>query len=413
MWTNMENRVNLKKCLVRCLIVITLFQVLFLGIQWKEYQMYSKNGNQVIFSFLQKIQEKYPDVEESELVTILNQVEKESGDVEALEAFAKVYGIEWEKESFLLRNVGMLRKELVMNAVLLLVFAVSILYVFLSYNHKKDKEIIQITHYLEQINQQNYQLEIDTISEEELSILKNELYKTTVMLKEVAENSLKAKTDLKDSLSDISHQLKTPLTSISVMLDNLLDNPDMKVETRQEFILAIKREIRNVNFLVQSLLKLSKLDVDAVVFLKEDVELKEIVDAAVQNVEALCDLKNVGIEVSGDGGRLTCDFRWQVEALTNIIKNAVEYSPENSKVFVKMQKNQAYVSVIIQDSGSGMDEEEQKHIFERFYKGKNASSDSVGIGLALAKAIVEADRGRISVKSGSNGTEFIVKYYHL
>lgn len=406
----MKNKVNLKKCLMQCMVVVVFFQILFVVVQWKEHRNYSENYNQALCAVLQKVQETYPDVNEVELVAILNSEEISSAE---MENFAKEYGIDLEKESVLLKNDKVFSTELVINGIILFLFAVGILIVFLHYNHKKDQELMQITHYIEQINQRNYRLDIDNISEDELSILKNEIYKTTVMLKETAENSLKAKNDLKDSLSDISHQLKTPLTSITVMLDNLLDNSNMDVKTRQGFVMAIKREIRNVNFLVQSLLKLSKLDADAVVFLKEKVDMRQIVEAAVQNLEALCDLKNVTIEMSGEGGELHCDFRWQVEAITNVLKNCVEYSPENCKVIVQMQNNQVYSSLSICDFGPGMDEEDQKHIFERFYKGKNATSESVGIGLALAKAIVEVDHGHISVHSDLNGTEFTIKYFHM
>lgn len=392
------------------MVVVVFFQILFVVVQWKEHRNYSENYNQALCAVLQKVQETYPDVNEVELVAILNSEEISSAE---MENFAKEYGIDLEKESVLLKNDKVFSTELVINGIILFLFAVGILIVFLHYNHKKDQELMQITHYIEQINQRNYRLDIDTISEDELSILKNEIYKTTVMLKETAENSLKAKNDLKDSLSDISHQLKTPLTSITVMLDNLLDNSNMGVKTRQGFVMAIKREIRNVNFLVQSLLKLSKLDADAVVFLKEKVDMRQIVEAAVQNLEALCDLKNVTIEMSGEGGELHCDFRWQVEAITNVLKNCVEYSPENCKVIVQMQNNQVYSSLSICDFGPGMDEEDQKNIFERFYKGKNATSESVGIGLALAKAIVEVDHGHISVHSDLNGTEFTIKYFHM
>lgn len=406
----MKNKVNLKKCLMQCMVVVIFFQILFVVVQWKEYRNYSENYNQAMYTVLQKVQETYPDVNEAELVAILNSEEFSSTE---MENFAKEYGIDLEKESILLKNDKMFLKELIINGSVLVFLAAGIFIVFLHYNHKKDQELIQITHYIEQINQRNYRLDIDTISEDELSILKNEIYKTTVMLKETAENSLKAKNDLKDSLSDISHQIKTPLTSITVMLDNLLDNPNMNVNTRQGFVMAIKREIRNVNFLVQSLLKLSKLDADAVVFLKEKVDMRQIVEAAVQNLEALCDLKNVIVEVSGESGELYCDFRWQVEAVTNVLKNCVEYSSENCKVIVQMQNNQVYSSLSIRDFGPGMDEEDQKHIFERFYKGKNATSESVGIGLALAKAIVEKDRGNISVNSEPKGTKFTIKYFHM
>ena len=404
----MKNKIYLQKCLLLCLITTVLFLAVFGGYQWREYQNYTQNYNRVLGTLLLKIQEAYPELEEAQLMEILNQ---ETSDNEALEIFVSQYGIDIQKDSLLLENQNYFHIAILINTTLVLMFSLLLTFTFLQYNRQKDKELQQITHYLEEINQKNYKLDIDGNSEDELSILKNELYKTTVMLKETAEHSLQAKNDLKDALSDISHQLKTPLTSILIMLDNLIDNPDMDTRTRQTFTLRIKREIQNINFLVQSLLKLSKLDANAVVFLNEHVELQTIAEAAIQNVSALCDLKNITIELSGESGDILCDFHWQTEAITNVLKNCVEYAPENSRVLIHLQTNQVYSAIFIRDFGNGIDEDDQKRIFDRFYKGKNASSDSVGIGLALAKAIIEKNQGHISLRSDKHGTEFIIKYF--
>ena len=231
------------------------------------------------------------------------------------------------------------------------------------------------------------------------------------MLKEVAENATKGKKALKNTLSDISHQIKTPLASMKIMLDNMETYPDMKIDTRQYYIKKMQREIQNINFLIQSLLKLSKLEADVVVFMKETVETKLLVADAIKNVDMLCDLKNIHIDVSGNSGSIKCDYHWQIEAITNVLKNCVEYSPENENVVIEMQNNSIYSSIIIRDFGRGMDLEDQKHIFERFYKCKNANSGSIGIGLALAKAIIEANEGKISVESDLNGTKFEIRYF--
>ena len=426
----MKNKVNLKRCLWQCLSVILAFLILFLGFQWKGYREYTSNYNRKMDAILREVHEKYPNITKAELMEILNASEEKVSD-ELEDSFVDSFGIDLEKDSLILENETGFRHSLMLNGLFVILLAGALVGLFLKYNHNKDKELEQITRYIEEINQRNYKLEIDDISEDELSILKNEIYKTTVMLKETAENSMRAKNDLKESLSDISHQLKTPLTSILVILDNLIDDPEMDVAVRQDFIRDIKREITNINFLVQSLLKLSKLDSDTVVFIKEEVAVKKIVDAAVQNVATLCDLKNVRVERDGGGlenvrvetdgaglenaedPSIMCDFRWQVEAITNILKNCVEHSPQGSKVLIKTERNSVYTAISIRDFGDGIDEEDQKHIFERFYKGKNASQDSVGIGLALAKAIVEADRGHISVEAGDGGTKFVIKYFQV
>lgn len=408
----MENKVDLKRCLHRIVIVVMVFVLGSMALNYWEYQRYTVNYNQKLNAVLSEVREHYPEITEEELVALFESDSEENQD----SLWLKSYGIDLQKDSLLLQNESEHRLFQVLQLIWLLFLALAVTGAFLQYNRKKDRELAQITRYIEEINQKNYKLEIDDMSEDELSILKNEIYKTTVMLKEVAEHSVKAKNDLKDSLSDISHQLKTPLTSISVILDNLMDDPEMPVEVRSDFLHDIKRETRNINFLVQSLLKLSKLDSDTVVFLKEEVTAKALVDAAIQNVAMLCDLKNVTVEVkekTTEDCTVLCDFRWQVEAITNILKNCVEHSEDDSKIVITLNQNQVYTSISIRDFGEGIDEEDQKHIFERFYKGKNSSQDSVGIGLALAKAIVEADRGHISVESGEDGSKFTVKYFHM
>lgn len=233
------------------------------------------------------------------------------------------------------------------------------------------------------------------------------------MLRSESDNSLKDKIKLKDSLSDISHQLKTPLTSITIMIDNILESANMDESTRNRFLISIKREIINMNFLVQNLLKLSKFDANVVKFSKREVKLHDIIYSAYDKVNALSDLKNVNVKISGDdSSTLVCDEMWQIEALGNILKNSIEHSCEGGIVEINYTKNKVYSRIVIRDNGSGICEKDLPHIFERFYKGENSSKDSVGIGLALAKSIIEKDNGSISVKSSSKiGTVFSIKYF--
>ena len=233
------------------------------------------------------------------------------------------------------------------------------------------------------------------------------------MLKESAENSNKDKMNLKKSLEDISHQLKTPLTSILVMLDNIIEDPDMDINVRNDFVRDIKRNVVNINFLVQNLLKLSKFDANVIKFNKEDVLIKNIVDEAIKKVSALSELKGISIKVSGDkNATINCDFMWEVEAISNIIKNSIEHIGNDGFVEINYTKNKAYSRILIRDNGVGIDSEDLPHIFDRFYKGKNTCRDSVGIGLALSKSIIEKDNGSISVKSTPNiGTIFTIKFF--
>ena len=404
----MKNKIELKKCLRRIGLLSIMVLGLFCMVQFREYQSYTENFNQKLGMILLKVRETYPEVSEAEIIQILNQ----SDTTDEGEEFWKKYGISLEKDALLVENDRKFRVFGGLQAAVLIFGVTLVVLMFLKYNRKKDRELLKITRYVEEINRKNYHLQIEDMSEDELSILKNEIYKTTVMLKETAENSVRDKEHLKQSLSDISHQLKTPLTSISVSLDNLIDDPQMDEEIRKRFLRSIRREISNINFLVQSLLKLSKLDSNTVGFMREEISVKKLLEETMENVSSLCDLKNVQIQVSGKtDGCIFADFRWQVEALTNILKNSVEYSPKNGRIRIQVEENHIYTAISVRDFGPGMDEEDQKHVFERFYRGKKAAEGSIGIGLALAKAIIEEDRGHVSVQSDETGSTFTVKYF--
>lgn len=402
----MKNKINLKKTLLKILITIIIFLSSITIINIYEYYTYTSNYNSKLNSIIQTVHEEYPNISKNTLIKILNSSKQDN-------SFIEEYGIS-KNESIIKDNDKLLKKYLIVNSVLILFFSILITLIFLKYNKRKDHELNNITKYIEEINHKNYKLDIDENSEDELSILKNEIYKTTVMLNEQAENSLKDKINIKKYLQDISHQLKTPLTSINILLDNLIDNPDMPKDTRDDFIMEIKREITNINFLVQNILRLSKFEANTIDFIKKETSIKEIINTSVKNVSNICDLKNIEIIINNKcKNKITCDFKWQVEALTNILKNAVEYSPNNSNVLVECSDNNLYSEIRIKDFGKGMSKEEQKNIFKRFYKGKNSSKDSIGIGLSLAKTIIEKDNGRVVVESKEEmGTTFIIKYFY-
>jgi len=381
--------------------------VLFLFINQIQEEGYKKNFNYKINAILEVIQEKYPNIKKEELIDILNS-ENSEGNI------LSDYGYDLEKDFFIEQNNKLNLKFNVIKMIILYSTFIIIIYIFVKSHLKSDKEIEKIIKCIEKINRKNYELELDELSEDKLSILKQEIYKTTVMLKENADNSLKDKINLKNSLQDISHQLKTPLTSINIMLDNIIDNPDMDIEIRQDFIKQIKREINNIAFLVGSLLKLSKFEANTITFNREELSVKKIINETVKNVSNLSDLKNVNIEIHDKcKNTIKCDYKWQVEALTNILKNAIEYSYEGDKVIVDCEDNNIYTQIKIKDYGKGMDDEDTLNIFKRFYKGKEANKDSVGIGLSLSKTIIEKDKGVVTVESKKDrGTTFIIKYFY-
>lgn len=395
----MKNK-TIKKYILS-LIILLIFNVSLIFILNRyEYKMYTKNYNDKINTIISNIKNKYPDIEESDIIEIINS-EEDSEDI------LSKYGID-----SITKNDKVNNKIRIISLIIIITFDSLIILIFYLYDKNKSKKIKEITKMISKINNRQFDIDINDFNEGELSILKNEISKTTIMLRQVADNSINDKLNLKDSLGDISHQLKTPLTSITIMIDNILDNPDMDEKTRKRFLINIKREILNINFLVMSLLKLSKFDANVVKFNKESVYLKDIINESIKNVSMIKELKNITIKVSGDDNiKLLCDFKWQVESITNILKNSIEHTKEYGIVEVNYSENKLYTRILIKDNGKGIDSDDLPHIFDRFYKGENGSDDSFGIGLSLSKTIIEKEGGSITVKSTPNiGTIFTIKY---
>lgn len=395
----MKNK-TIKKYILSLIILLILNISLIFILNRYEYKMYTKNYNDKINSIISNIKNKYPDIEESDIIEIINN-EEDSEDI------LSKYGID-----SITKNDKVNNKIRIISLIIIITFDSLIILIFYLYDKNKSKKIKEITKMISKINNRQFDIDINDFNEGELSILKNEISKTTTMLRQVADNSVKDKLNLKDSLGDISHQLKTPLTSITIMIDNILDSPDMDEKTRKKFLINIKREILNINFLVMSLLKLSKFDANVVKFNKESVYLKDIIIESIKNVSMIKELKNITIKVSGDDNiKLLCDFKWQVESITNILKNSIEHTSEYGTVEVNYSENKLYTRILIKDNGKGIDSDDLPHIFDRFYKGENGSDDSFGIGLSLSKTIIEKEGGSIIVKSTPNiGTIFTIKY---
>ena len=404
----MSNKIKFKKSIIISLIITIIFSVFVAISNIYEYKEYTQNFNKKMASIIELIQSKYPEISTDEIVEIVNSKEIPQNNL------LKKYGIDLEKKTIILENNKTNNKFMKIEVSIIFIGSIILLLIFILYERNQDKEIDEITKYLEAINNKNYTLKIDENSEEELSILKNELYKVTVMLRENASNSLKDKVNLKIALEDISHQLKTPLTSILIILDNLIDNPEMDYHTRVEFLHDLKRESIRIQSLIQSILKLSKFDSNTVQFIKQDIYLKQIVDEAIKNTESLADLKNIKINVEGNKKiKLNCDLLWQTEAVTNILKNCIEHSNENTQIDIKYNNNSVYSYITITDYGEGISKEDIPHIFERFYRGKNSANESIGIGLSLSKTIIESNNGIITVESNNNKTTFTIKYFKL
>ena len=388
--------------------VLTLFLIgILITINFSFLKKTQYTNNLLIANIINEVQKKYPNLEEEDIVKILNSNKLENSQL------LKRYGIDIKENNISLKEEKIIKEIIIVNSIVLIIYIILILYVFIIYKKNENNKIKEITSYLKEINNNNYKLDILKNNEDELSILKNEIYKTAVKLNEQTINLTNEKASLKNSLSDISHQIKTPLTSMTLMIENLLKDNSIDNENEKKMLTNIPKKVIHINFLIQSLLKLSKFDADTITFVDNEVFINSMLEEVKDNLAILCDLKNINIIIKGNKNeKLFCDYNWQVEALTNIVKNCVEHSSENSIIEISYNTNDLFTKIIIKDYGVGIDKEDLKHIFERFYKGKNSSENSIGIGLALAKKIIEKDKGYIIVDSIlKKGSTFTIKYF--
>ena len=293
-----------------------------------------------------------------------------------------------------------------------LLFCLAEIAVFTGYTMRRYRQMEKLSDYLKRIGRGDYSLDIRDNVEGELSILKNEIYKVTTRLREQAEYNLREKYYLADALSDISHQLKTPLTSMMVMTD-LLKEEGLPPDKREEFTDTIRAQLIRIEWLVTSLLKLSRLDAGTIVLESRPVPAAEVIGRAAQHLLIPMELKGIEFEVQGEENvTFPGDLSWSAEAFANILKNCMEHTPPGGRIRVMYEENHLYTVISVEDNGEGIAAEDLPHIFERFYKGKNAGADSVGIGLAMAYEILAKEQGKIDVTSKEGeGTRFRVKFY--
>lgn len=393
------------------ILIISIISILTINkIQYKKYTNIINNKIVEIISNVQELADKEDiEIDDQEIIEILRKKSNGTQGTKLLEN----YGYNGDYV-----YINQLNDEMKMTQIyeIILIIAIFILTITIwtLYTIKQNKKIHEIDMYLKKVNSGDYTLKIEENSEDELSKLRNELYKTTVLLRESAENSKKENINLSNSLADISHQLKTPLTSIRIMIDNIYDNPDMDEETKMDFIKSINNQIEWISSLVVSLLKLAKFDAGTIVMNDENVNIIELINNVKDNLSIILELKEIDIILEYDHSKpiiVSIDYTWQLEALTNIIKNAIEHSKNNSKIHIKIEDSSVFTKIIIADEGEGISKKDLPHIFQRFYKSEKSSENSIGIGLSLAKTIIEKDNGYINVKSEEGkGTTFYIKY---
>ena len=295
-------------------------------------------------------------------------------------------------------------------ALLMLIVCLLFIFIFLYTSYRRYQSLSRLSSELDRILHGNENIDLERFSEGELSILQSEIYKMTVTLKEQSQKLKEDKIFLADSIADISHQIRTPLTSMNITL-SLLAEPDISEERRQELIRELYGLLSRIDRLVNMLLKMSRLDAGAVQFKEETISLNELIQTAVKPLLVPLELKGQSFDAQAEG-EFRGDIAWTCEAIGNIVKNCVEHTPDGGRIAVAASENALYSEIVISDNGNGIDKEDMTNIFKRFYKGKSSGADSFGIGLALAKMIVTGQNGTVKAENGSQGgAMFTIRFY--
>lgn len=278
-----------------------------------------------------------------------------------------------------------------------------------AFQHRRYKEIAALSRSIDRVLHGQEQL-LDDSAEGELAILRSEIRKMTLRLRESADLLQQDKTELSQALADISHQLRTPLTSMNLTV-SLLPGANEDGQ-RLRLTRELKRSLERIDWLVETLLKLSKLDAGVVRFEPEPVTAAALTELAVRNLRIPMELREQRLVLALDDAALTVDPAWTAEALGNVLKNCVEHTPAGGTLTVAARQTPIFTEITVTDSGPGIDPADLPRLFERFYRGKDASEHSIGIGLALARQIVAAQNGVIQAANNpGGGARFTLRFY--
>lgn len=286
-------------------------------------------------------------------------------------------------------------------------------FISLFFTKKRYNDISELTYKIDKILHNNDYTNFDANKEGELAVLNSEIYKMTVRLREQTERLENEKNYLKDYLANISHQIRTPMTSINIMISRL-SRQKLTFEDRFKMIKEISKLLTRIEWLITALLKVAQLESDTVKLKKEKTNVEEVVNKALEPLKIQAEIKNIKMKLKIEKNtNYKGDYYWSVEAISNIIKNCIEHSENGGIIEIISETNPIYTEIIITDEGKGICKEDLPHLFERFYRGNNSGSEGIGIGLYLTKMIVSKQNGVITAKNRENkGAEFNIKFFN-
>ncbi|MBR6040833.1 MAG: HAMP domain-containing histidine kinase [Clostridia bacterium] len=295
--------------------------------------------------------------------------------------------------------------------VLLLVLGGGLTALHLFLGRRRYASIEALSKSVDRVLHEQDQILITDSEEGELAILTAEIRKMTVRMKEQTEQLKDDKRLLSDAIADLFHQIRTPLTSLHLLV-SLLSEADLPTEKRVQYLHECKQQLSRIQWITETLLKLSKLDADTVRFRPEPIEAKALIGQAAEPLRIRMELKEIALAIEDRGATLSVDRAWTVEALSNILKNCMEHTQPGGRITVTAEESPVFCRITVSDTGTGFEPEDLGHVFERFYRGKNAANDSIGIGLALSREVIAAQGGTIVAKNAdTGGAQFVITFY--
>ena len=353
---------------------------------------------------------KYPELEK-DIVSVITQAKnKENTDLGAkvLQKYNYDSSTNLSQEPIVQNNIYKMLKINILFITFVFICLITILFYFFIKIYRDIKDMTDYVYH----SSEGREYEMKNKNQEgQIGLLKTEIMKMTTVLKEKVALLHSEKIFLNDTISDISHQLKTPMTSLMLLTDLMYN--DLDKEKKIEFLDRTNAQLSRMDWLIKSMLKLSKLEAKVIDFKTDKVNINELIKRSISPLLVPIELRNISLNINGDKeASYTGDIEWSSEALGNIIKNCIEHTKEGGTLDITYEENPIYSEIIIKDNGEGIDKDDIQNIFKRFYKGKNSKSDSVGIGLAMAKSIIESQNGDIYVKSKKNrGSEFHITFH--
>lgn len=405
-FVNYELKVS--SILILCIVTMSLLFTCFI------LKLYNQNLKDDYIKSLGAIAERVTEKDPQLKNEIIPLITKEISDEEALKGKAVLnqYGLNEELENELFPYINRTAEKNNISIILIFIFMAALLfglnytqYAFL-YN-----KIKRLTYAAKKVIEGEYDISINENKEGDFSKLAVSFNSMREIIRNNINELKKEKEFLVDLMTDISHQLKTPISSMTVYNDIMLEK-EISPEQKRNFLIKNQSQLSRMTWLIKSLLKLAKLDAKAIEFNKENQSLNETIQDSVDALESKALEKNIKIIFDErEQSVFAHDSLWLQEAFINIIKNCIEHTATGGKINITLIENPVYRKIIIEDTGEGISAEDLPHIFKRFYKSKNSSSDSVGIGLALAKSIVESHGGIIEAESHKGkGAKFIITF---